>query len=356
MRIARTESTTNKRAEEVRKRRTDRTQQRVTSVKDRVNNPVNVRPVIVRGSNFGTPIHRQAGTRARRAFYVTMDQAAGAELRLPAIPLVNPGWRLLSGLLVGLAIMGIFSLWNSPYFRVDVIDVVGLQRLSAEELTNALDLNNLPIVEVDPAYIEQTLQKDYPELAEVKATVELPNFVTISAVERQPVMAWKQGDQITWLDSQGFIFPARGDVDPLLTIHSDDNIPLAPVSAAEIIASTLLEKQQENQEEVGQEGQPAEEAAAPEIIQRNANPAMLTAALTLSQKLPPETTLVYDSQNGLGWMAPEGWQVYIGSNLEDFEAKFNMYEQLAAYFSAQGITPSVVSVAQLNAPFYRSEQ
>lgn len=338
------------RSEELRKRRAESSQKRAATAGSRASHPVNVRPVIVRGNSFGTPIHRKSAPRPRRAFYLTMDQSTGSELRLPTIPLVNPGWRLLSAAIVAMALLGIFSIWNSPYFLVNGITVQGLQRLSAEELTDELNLNNLSIVEIDPNSIQETLAKDYPELAEVNVTVELPNLVTVSAIERQPVMAWQKGDQVTWVDSEGVLFPVRGEAGPLVTIHSDDDIPLAPVTAKDV-ADGALGAVEDDEDTTG----PTEVKKEVETT-RNVDPALITAAQALSQKLPPETALVYDRQNGFGWMAPEGWQVYIGASLSDFEAKFNMYQQLAAHLASQGIQPRLVSVAQINAPFYRLEQ
>ncbi len=74
---------------------------------------------------FGKPIHQQVATkRARRQFYVTMDQR-GAELRLPAITVINPGWRLLSGLLAALALAGIIAMLISPFFQIMSVEVTG---------------------------------------------------------------------------------------------------------------------------------------------------------------------------------------------------------------------------------------
>ncbi len=56
------------RAEEVRSRRAQRSQQRVANVSSRIVNPPPSRPVTVRGGAFGRPMHQQAGTRARRQF------------------------------------------------------------------------------------------------------------------------------------------------------------------------------------------------------------------------------------------------------------------------------------------------
>lgn len=340
------ESAFSDRAGEVRKRRTERSQKRINTVGQRVANPVNSRPVVFRGTKtFGTPIHRQAGKRARRQLYLTMDQAAGTELRLPAIPLLNPGWRLLSALLVALAGLGIFSLWNSPFFRVYSVDIQGLQRLDTTEVATSLALEDVSIVEVDPAIIQAELTKYYPELTDIQVSVEIPNYVSIQVTERQPVMAWQTPEEVTFIDAEGVPFPMRGQLDGLLTIHSTDDLPMLPVipeGLEESAPAEDAEKAEETDALAGQTGR--------------ADPALLSAAQQLSQHMPPETVLVYDNLNGIGWIDSQGWRVYIGADLSNFEAKFNMYQNLAVYLVEQGLRPTLVSVAQINAPFYRLEQ
>ena len=333
------------RAQEVRKRRAQRTQQRINTVTNRATHPVKTRPVTVRGNAFGTPIRQKASRPARRTLYLTVDSAAGAELRLPTLPMVNPGWRLLSGLLVILLRVAIYSLLNSPPFRVDHIGVIGLQRISADELTRELALQNLSIIEVNPAEIQAKLSQSFPELMEVEVGVELPNFVTVTAVERQPAMAWQKGEQVLWIDPEGVIFPARGDAQGLLTIHSSSDIP-------------MVSQQPDTTEAKGKEAAADDKAGGstnrPVFLQK-ADPALLSAAQTLREKLSPEVSLIYDPHNGLGWNDPMGWQVYVGNELSDFEAKLNMYQYVSGYLLDQGLQPALVSVAQLNAPFYRLE-
>ncbi len=352
-----TDRTTN-RADSARQRRSERSQQRASTVSNRVVNPVNPRPVTVRGRTFGTPIHRKAGTqRARRQFYLSMDQA-GAELRLPAITLTNPGWRLLSALIAILAAVGIFSFWNSPYFRIEAVEVNGLQRLSPADLTDTLNLENLSIVEVDPQAAVETLARLYPELVDVKVGVFVPNLVTITATERQPVMAWQKGDETSWIDAEGIIFPARGEAGALVTIYSESDLP----RIAQVVEPPASESEQAAAEEEAQPGLLArlatgeKESAGAANPPVKADPVLLAAAQGLSGLLPPETQIVYHSTHGLGWSDPQGWQVYIGKDLSEFEAKYAVYQHLAGYLAEQGLQPSLVSVEHLNAPFYRLEQ
>lgn len=344
------------RAEEVRSRRAQRSKERVSTVSSRVTNPPPARPVTVRGGAFGKPIHQQSGTRARRQFYVTMDRAAGTEVRLPAIPQLNPGWRAASFLLAVLMIIGIYSMLYSPFCQVGTVEVKDLQRLNADEINAALNLEYLSIIEIDPQQIKEKLISTYPELINVRVWVNMPNAVTISAEERVPVIALAEGDQTNWVDASGIIFPARGEAvvngetKPLVTIQAEEGLPMVPV---ELDTHKLLQLDAN-----GTEGDTASAptAQSEKPVQQKVDPTVLTALQELSQLLPPEIQLVYSKQNGLGWQSPEGWQIFIGKNLRNFEAKYAMYQQVTNYLTAQGIHPALVSVENLNAPYYRLEQ
>lgn len=348
-----TNNSANNRSEELRKRRAQQTQKRMNVVNNRVVNPVNPRPVVVRGGGFGTPIHRQAGTRARRQFYVTVDQAAGSEVRLPALPIFHPGWRLLSGLIALLAGIGIFSLYNSPFFRVTTVDLRGTQRVTAEDLNTALNLVDKPVIELNQEDIQAKVATAFPELVNVNLTIDMPNFVTITAVERQPVLVWKKGDQTRWVDAEGFVFPARGEAGKLVALDSQSDLPMAPgpvTSENEADSKTVPNTGTE-----GQEANKTHKNIIPAPTEQ-VNPGLISAAQALSQKLPPETTLVFDQANGLGWSDPQGCKIFIGRDLNQFEAKYTMYQEIATVLNDQGLQPALISVEQLNAPFYRLEQ
>ena len=353
------------RADEARQRRSQRSQARANTVTNRVIHPVRNRPVTVRGNTFGSPIHQQVGTkRARRQFYVTMDQH-GAEMRLPALPVINPGWRLLSALLAILALAGIITMWSSSFFRIVSVEVTGLQRINPDELTASLRLENLSIVEIDPGAIMQAIAKEYPELVNIQVALEMPSFISISAAERQPVLAWRKGDQVSWVDTEGMIIPARGEAGLLVTVVSENDLPRAPLAVEEITAQAQTA---EAQAEAGTEA-PAKpgllaqltnaaekKTLEKEIILEKADPRLMAAAQDLSKRLPPETGIVYQQDHCLGWADTQGWQVYIGRDLNQFEAKFEMYQKITSYLADQGIQPALVSVEHLNAPFYRLEQ
>ncbi len=342
------------RAEEVRKRRNQRGQQRSSnSVVTRVVNPVQTRSVIVRGNTYGTPIHRQASTHPRRQFYVTMDQTSGTELRLPAIPLINPGWRLLSGLIAIVALVSMYSMFNSPFFLVSSVAVAGLQRVTAEEVNSALAFNDQSIVLVDSAAMIQSLTEKYPELINVQVSIEMPNLVKVIAAERTPVLAVQKGDKVQWVDAEGVIFPARGDVGPLVTIQTEDELPMAPQP---VTMDQIDTAPGDVPTPSAPEAQSKDASNIPVTGLNKVEPALISAAQALSQKLPPDTPILFSKQNGLGWNDPQGWQVFIGSDLNNYEEKIAMYQRISSYLEEQGIQPALISVARVNAPFYRLEQ
>jgi hypothetical protein len=253
---------------------------------------------------------------------------------------------------------------NSVYFQITGVEVQGLQRVNPDEIRQALDLENLSIVTVDPQAAVEKIAAAYPDLVDIQVSVSFPNIVSFQATERQPVLAWNQGDKLDWIDAEGVVFPARGDAGPLLTIQSDDPLPLAALPVEEVDEDPQVQAGGSIDAPTARTGflpfggQEAEtqENVATLAGPRKADTVLLEAARALSGKLPAETTIVYRSDNGLGWTDPGGWQVYIGRDLNELETKFLMYQSIASYLSSQGLQPALVSVEHLNAPFFRLEQ
>ncbi len=349
-------SSSGNRSESVRQRRSQRGKERAGAAAEKIVKPA--RPVTVRGGGFGTrqstPIYRQSATnRPRRQFYVAMD--SGAELRLPAIRLVNPGWRLVSGMLVIALCMGIFSMFNSDYFRITSLEIVGLERITANDLDLQLRLENLSILDVEPAVIQQQIETDFPELTDVQISVQMPNYVTISARERQPVLAWHQGEKTYWVDAEGVIFPVRGETSALVTVNTSADLPLANLSRQELIQTASQDESvpvtAANAIDVATAALTTSTAA---VNERKADLRLLNATLMLAKKLPEGTQIIYDPSFGLGWNDPGGWQVFIGKDLNDFDVKFAKYQTILKNLEDQGVKLTLISVEHPNAPFYRA--
>jgi hypothetical protein len=59
--------------------------------------------------------------RAKRRYDISLS-APGAEMRLPSLPIIYPGWRLVSFALVVLLAVVLYQFWNSAQYRVDAVD------------------------------------------------------------------------------------------------------------------------------------------------------------------------------------------------------------------------------------------
>ncbi len=265
-------------------------------------------------------------------------------MRLPSLPRVRVGWRVLSLALTIFFGALLYQYWNSPGYQVQIVEIEGLQRLSSAEVNAVLDLNNEPIFAVDIAAAKASLEKTFPEFSDIQVTVSLPNQVTVSLSERTPVLVWQQDGRTLLVDQEGVAFPLRGETLPadLPVVQAQDT----PESALPLVLSaeafTSLE--------AVQAAQLAQQAAATSLLSDE----IVSAVLSLTQNAPANTPLAFDNQRGLGWQDARGWKVYFG-DAQDIEMKLNVYNSMLAQLSAQGIQPSLISVEFVHAPYFRVE-
>ncbi len=336
----------NSRADMLRRRRANTSQQRVDQTRRSasVTRPVKSTPVITRSSPYTTPLHQTNKSRVRRQYYYSLG-ATGAEVRLPALPMMNPGWRLLSLSIVIIFSVALYLLCFSDRFEVEQIEANGIQRVTVADLEAALKVSGTSIVAFNPVEAKETLAAAFPELTDIKINVGLPAKVSITAAERQPVISWQSGDQVFWIDADGYILPQRGEAaNKLLNIQSDSIPPLLPI---------VVETEEETEKDAKNETETAQSITPVTIWGRQAEPSLLKVANQLAFQIHEDSILVYNSYNGLGWKDPRGWDVYIGADMQDFQTKMVLYENIVNRLSQEGIQPNYISVEHLNAPFYK---
>jgi hypothetical protein len=287
-------------------------------------------PILVRGGVAAAASPRQRkGKNNRRRFDIALN-SQGAEMRLPSIPSLGVGWRMLSALLIGALGFAIYSLWYSPIFTIDKIDVSGMVRLTNAEINSVVDVVGKSIILVNPARLESELQEAFPGLVNISVETEVPNKVKISFVERQPVLAWQQDGQTYWIDDSGYAYAPHGDGGPRITVQGSELLSTAPV-----LGETLGEGKFEDQ-------------YLPD--------GLVKTILAVSREVPENTPILYDHQHGIGWTDPRGWQVYFGSTDEDINLKLKVYEKIYRRLKKAGIIPALISVEHLHAPYYRLER
>lgn len=295
-------------------------------------------PVVVRGRSYGMATPMRGNHRTRRRFDIAISTIPGAEYRAPSIPVVNFSWRIVSGLMVVLMLFCLYMLGFSPFFKIETIEIRGIKRLNPADINLVLGINGDSILELDPETISANLEKAFPDLEQAKVQLILPATVRIQAVERTPILRWVNDSGEHWVDKDGMIFPPRGDGSNLPVVQADI-LPGVTEDMLAVLAGVRAPAPDEN-------GQFQPVKLAPQLVK---------ALVSLSRDVPEGQLLLYQEGHGFGWTDPHGWAVYFGSQLDDLEQKQVVYQALANYLVNHGITPAMVSVEFVHAPYYRME-
>ena len=282
----------------------------------------NLPPVLVRGGASDKSVYFTKPGKSRRRLDVALP-VPGAELRLPSLPVIRVGWRLLSGLLV-LAILGcLYYLWSSTLFTVGAPVINGLRKVTTDEVNTVIRIEGEPIFTIDPTILHQEIQQAFPQMSAITVEVSLPATVTVSIHERVPVLTWRNGKEEIWVDSEGFSFPPQGENRGLVVLEGE--LPFT---------RTVTTKEE-----------------WPQIP-----PSLVAAILKINEQVPKKAHLIYDNAHGLGWKDTHGWLVYFGTDMTDIEMKLVMYKALLKRLNSNGVQPDFISVEYVHAPYYRVER
>ncbi|MEX2143609.1 MAG: hypothetical protein WD740_03365 [Anaerolineales bacterium] len=309
------------RAELVRARRVQRREGRPLLGRAAANE-ANVPRMVARNPEFERRLEAQQGVRLRRRRYLKLADA-GAELRLPVLPSVRIGWRVVSGLAVaGCAAVLYFMLFTSS-FTVSAAELRGAQRLDAIAINTALRVAGSSIFDVQPDKLLSILRVQFPELEKVTVGVGFPAAVVVQVKERLPVLAWEQAGLTVWVDAAGVAF---------MSLETSESL----------IQVTALE---------------APPSLKPDLYGRHQliRPEMVSSIQTLSQIAPEGAGLIYDPTLGFGWSDPGGWKAFFGQDDADIVQRMAIYRSILTELIARRLTPTLISVAQLHAPYYRMD-
>ena len=134
---------------------------------------------------------------------------------------LKPGWKLLGGLALGLALwFGLPGLLRGlDFFRVRRVEIAGLQYLDPAKVIAALKLSPKASVFDDPAPLRRRVYA-MPGVNAVEVGRRLPGTLEVELVEAPPVALASQGDGLALLDARGRVLP----FDPL---RSAPDLPVA---------------------------------------------------------------------------------------------------------------------------------
>jgi hypothetical protein len=263
------------------------------------------------------------GRRETRRRYPLKLATEGAELHLPALPVLHFGWRAVStGLLVSL-LLALYLLLTVSSFTVGRVELSGAQRISAQDVNAALNISGNPIYAIQPDKISAAIAKAFPELENFAVSVGFPANVHVNVQERDPLIAWQQSGIVVWVDQAGIAFIPEGSAENLVTVQALE--PPPALEGANYSRHQLIE------------------------------PGMVSAILALSKHKPEEVKLLFDPKLGFGWEDPNGWSAYFGAQATNMEQRLAIYQSIVTELSGRGLRPTLISVAQLHAPYYRMD-
>ncbi len=309
----------------------------------RASQPVHHQSIPVSRLTTGARSIPQTAVSQRKVNYKVA--ANGVETRMLTMPTFNFSWQWISGSLAVVLMAVILLFTNLTVFQVNTISVDGLQRLTPEDIAPVIQQHSTSIFLIDRNEIVEALSFAFPELTITSLKTSLPSNVKITVTERQPILSWTVGDSTVWVDSEGVVFPPRGDAGTILYVYSDDAMPLTrttPIPEDPLqYFNIALDR--------------AESKLTPEEALKHMAPAVLKAALDFATVMPEGSPLVYDTVSGMGWQDPRGWTVFFGSSLQNMSFKQAEYQAIIDRLAVLGIAPTTISVEYADAPYYRTE-
>jgi hypothetical protein len=338
------------RAEKVRARRLRDMDTRVSTAADVVTRPPAYQPAIQsRAKDTLLPIMQKPRQRTRRRVFFRLP--GGKEFRLPAMPIFNPGWRVVSAAIFIVSAFFIYTFLTSPFFNVSKVSLHGGDRITSEEMEIALAVTGKNVLTLSPQSLENIVKNTYPVVEKARVSIGFPASISVRITERVPVLIWEQDGNLRWISADGVAFEPKGEAEGLTTIFANGNPPsggynlsLVKQESSKPLASLLVPTNLVASQLV-------DAAPTPKFI----DPALIPAIQGMAAQAPAGVSLIYDPTFGIGWADPNGWQVFFGVTPAQMPEKLAAYAVIVDELSKRGVHPLLISMENLYAPYIRME-
>jgi cell division protein FtsQ len=254
----------------------------------------------------------------RRRYDLALPVELGAEIRLPAIPVIHPGPRLASVGLLLATIWVLTQVLRAPGLVTAEASVLGNKMLTPAQVRSMALTAGMPSYLIDPEQVAGILTA-HSEIAAAQVGVGWPNRVELKIQEREPLVSWNDAGRKWWLSRDGVAFLQHGDWPGLAQVTTQE--PALNIT---------------------------EDPLAPAI-----SPDVLLAATALSAQLPEAGLLNYDPVKGLNFDDPRGWMAVFGA-AGDMVLKVRLYRGIVDDLSQRGVAATLISVADPATPYYRT--
>jgi len=254
----------------------------------------------------------------RRRYDIALPVELGAEIRLPAIPIIRPGPRLASAALLLGTLWVLFQIVHSPGLVAAEAAVLGNKMLTSAQVRSIAATEGMASFLIDPGLVDDSLTA-HAEISAAHVRVRWPNRVEIQVEEREPLVAWDDGGRHWWLCRDGVAFLQHGAWPGLVQVSSKE--PVLDITE-----------------------DPLGTAMSPDVLR---------AATALSAQLPEAASLMYEVGRGLSFEDPRGWTAVFGVG-GDMVLKVRLYRGIVDDLAQRGVSATLISVADPATPYYRT--
>ncbi len=227
--------------------------------------------------------------------------------------LTNP--RVIAGIL--LAVVAAVGMWFGfdDRFYVSKIAITGNSYTPALDIATASGMVGTHIFWINVGDVETQLPLAVPSIKKATVACQMPAACSIKVQERQPVVAWRYGNAVTWIDADSATFAARETPQdlPLITIEATQGPALLPG--------------------------------------RLANTKVVQAALSAARLLPEVRRYRYSGAYGLEFDDERGFPVYLGLG-EDMSDRVMIWKALRDDLGKRSVQPKFVDIRYPLAPYY----
>jgi cell division septal protein FtsQ len=257
----------------------------------------------------------QARPNRRYRRYETLTLAGRIEtIARPSFEaMTNP--RVIAGVLLTIVVGIAVWLGLDDRFYVRQIDVTGNAFTPSSEIVKSSGVAGMHIFWVNGREVEAQLLRAQPSVKKASVTCRLPAVCSINVQERTPVIAWRYGNAVTWIDADSVAFAARDAPQALklITIEATQGPALFPG--------------------------------------RMADPKVVQAALSVAQLMPEIRSYRYSGAHGLEFDDERGFPVYLGLG-EDMSDRVMIWKALRKDLSQRSVQPKFVDIRYPLAPYY----
>lgn len=256
---------------------------------------------------------RRSRSRLGREYEATAPKNIKLSLRPVAGFWQDRGGKTLGGFLLLALGWLTYQFFATDAFYVYEAKVIGNQLVPAEEIYQHSGLEGISIFWINPAQIE-TAVASLPNIKEAEVHCGLPDKVTIQVVERQPQVIWQQGEKRYWIDEEGTVLTARGELTGATVIVDLDERPVQPGDRVD--------------------------------------PQVIAGAQKLRSLLPELAAVQYAPRTGISFQSEQGWPIYLGQG-EDMEQKVAIMNALLQEIAAKGVQPQFMDLRFKGSPYYK---